>query len=96
MKIKQKGGLKAIVISHPHYYTTYANWATVFECPVYIAYDDRKWLCQQPHRADDLVLFKDVTREIVPGVTAVKIGKISSQLARIVEVTYAVTLTASP
>lgn len=68
------------MISHPHYYTTYANWARVFACDVYIAYDDKEWLCQQPYHKDDLVLFEDVTAEIVPGVTAIKIGKTSKAI----------------
>lgn len=75
VKIKAKGGLQAIVISHPHYYTTYANWAKVFACDVYISYDDKEWLCQQPYQQDDFVLFEDATKEIVPGLTAIKIGK---------------------
>jgi len=42
--IKGKGGLKAIVISHPHFYTTHLEWASVFECPVYMCGDDEMWL----------------------------------------------------
>jgi len=49
----------------------------VFDCPVHIAYDDEEWLCQEPYEKGDLVLFKDVTETIVPGVTAIKIGKTS-------------------
>lgn len=62
------------MISHPHYYTTYANWARVFGCPVYTAIDDREWFCQQPYEQNDLRLLQSVTEEIVPGVTAIKIG----------------------
>jgi hypothetical protein len=42
--IKEKGGLKAIVISHPHFYTTHLEWARIFECPVYVSSDDAEWL----------------------------------------------------
>ncbi|CZT47013.1 related to metallo-beta-lactamase family protein [Rhynchosporium secalis] len=41
---KQQGGLVAIVISHPHYYTTHLDWAEAFECPVYLAWEDKGWL----------------------------------------------------
>ena len=41
--VKAMGGLHAIVISHPHFYTTHIQWARAFECPVYIAEEDRKW-----------------------------------------------------
>lgn len=74
-KIKGKGGLKGIVISHPHYYTTYANWARTFDCPVYTSIDDKDWLCQVPYDGSkDLIFLSDTEEVIVPGVTAIKIG----------------------
>ncbi|KAH8732941.1 beta-lactamase-like protein [Phaeosphaeriaceae sp. PMI808] len=42
--INSKGGLKAIVISHPHFYTTHLEWAKIFNCPVYMSSDDAEWL----------------------------------------------------
>jgi glyoxylase-like metal-dependent hydrolase (beta-lactamase superfamily II) len=47
--INKLGGLDAIVISHPHFYTTHLEWARIFQCPVYVASDDAEWL----NRADD-------------------------------------------
>jgi hypothetical protein len=38
------GGLAAIVISHPHYYTTHLEWAETFDCPVYLSWEDKGWL----------------------------------------------------
>ncbi|KAI0384224.1 beta-lactamase-like protein [Hypomontagnella monticulosa] len=40
------GGLKAIVISHPHYYSTHLEWARTFGCPVYLAAEDKEWTTQ--------------------------------------------------
>lgn len=42
--IKSKGGLKAIAISHPHYYSTMNEWASAFDCPVYIHASDEQWI----------------------------------------------------
>ena len=75
--INSHGGLKAIVISHPHYYTTYVEWAQTFKCPIYISEDDRKWLCRLPPSRDILKMIDgpvSTTKEIVPGITAVKTG----------------------
>jgi len=44
--IKRIGGLQAIIISHPHYYTTHLLWARVFGCPVYLSREDGEWLCR--------------------------------------------------
>ncbi|KAL5121239.1 hypothetical protein ACEQ8H_000707 [Pleosporales sp. CAS-2024a] len=45
--VRGKGGLRAIVISHPHFYTTHLEWARVFQCPVYVSSDDDEWLNRQ-------------------------------------------------
>ena len=69
------GGLKAIVISHPHYYTTYVEWASAFECPVYTHYHDKEWL--EPFADQSLLvnkLIKEDTKTIIDGVTAIRTG----------------------
>ena len=65
------------MISHPHYYTTYAEWAQAFDCSVYISIDDREWLCQKPPTAQMLHFITGpagVTEQVLPGVTAIKTG----------------------
>jgi glyoxylase-like metal-dependent hydrolase (beta-lactamase superfamily II) len=42
--INSKGGLKAIVFSHPHYYSTMNEWAAAFNCPIYIHQGDREFI----------------------------------------------------
>ncbi|WP_207431497.1 MBL fold metallo-hydrolase [Sabulibacter ruber] len=42
--IQSLGGLKAITISHPHYYGLMAEWAAVFNCPVYLHEADQEWV----------------------------------------------------
>jgi len=61
--IKGKGGIKAIVISHPHFYTTHLEWAGVFGCPVYMCGDDQTWL----NRKD-----QNGVRKFVKGVTEIE------------------------
>lgn len=50
-KINEMGGLKAVVISHPHYYSTHVQWGQAFNCPVYIASEDKVWTTMDsPHQ----------------------------------------------
>ncbi|KAL6238117.1 hypothetical protein BDW75DRAFT_237628 [Aspergillus navahoensis] len=42
--INELGGINAIVISHPHYYTTHLVWAEIFGCPVYLSSEDEEWV----------------------------------------------------
>ncbi|KAF1981427.1 hypothetical protein K402DRAFT_398516 [Aulographum hederae CBS 113979] len=77
--IKSKGGLKAIVISHPHYYTTHVEWGRAFNCPVLLSREDEEWICQRGKRegGGDVVEFMEPgekTREVLPGVTVIKAG----------------------
>ena len=61
------GGLKAIAISHPHYYTTMVEWSEVFgDIPVYLHEADRKWVMRPDDRlqfwsAEIKPLFDDIT-----------------------------------
>ncbi|KAI9730428.1 MAG: hypothetical protein M1834_005938 [Cirrosporium novae-zelandiae] len=77
--INSLGGLTAILISHPHYYTTHAYWASTFGCPVYTHSEDSFWLepvtrFPSPVANADCRLIKGATEEIVRGVTGVRCG----------------------
>ena len=48
-RIKAIGGLKAIAISHPHYYGVMAEWSEAFGgVPIYLHADDSEWITR-PH-----------------------------------------------
>lgn len=71
--IKERGGLKAIAISHPHFYSTHLEWAKEFDCPVYLSDEDKEWV-----NSDDVegrrIFYECETVEILPGATMVKLG----------------------
>jgi len=46
-RIKNLGGINAIALSHPHYYSTQIEWAEAFDATVYIHEDDKKWVARQ-------------------------------------------------
>ena len=49
--VRSLGGLKAIAISHPHYYGAVADWSEAFGgIPIYLHGDDRAWITR-PHPA---------------------------------------------
>ncbi len=59
------GGLRAIAISHPHYYTTMQDWSAVFDAPIFVHAADREWLMRPCPRmqfweGDTLDLLVDV------------------------------------
>lgn len=48
--IRDLGGIQAIALSHPHYYSTQVTWAEELGVPIYIHEDDREWVVQPSER----------------------------------------------
>ena len=42
--IRAEGGISAIAVSHPHFYTAMVEWAHEFDAPVYLHEADRQWV----------------------------------------------------
>ncbi|MBV8568459.1 MAG: MBL fold metallo-hydrolase [Methylobacteriaceae bacterium] len=70
--LKGLGGLSAIAISHPHFYTTLVEWSRAFgNVPVHLHADDSTWVM----RPDPCIkLWQGETCELLPGVTLVRGG----------------------
>ena len=67
--LKRLGGLAAIAISHPHFYSSMTTWSAAFgDCPVYIHASDGEWV---QYRGPGLRLWKGIAEEILPGVTLI-------------------------
>jgi glyoxylase-like metal-dependent hydrolase (beta-lactamase superfamily II) len=66
------GGVAAIAISHPHYYTTMVEWSRALGgVPIYLHADDREWVM----RTDPAVQFWDGdSKSIGEGLTLVRLG----------------------
>ena len=45
-RINKLGGLDAIALSHPHYYSSQVEWAKTFDVPIYIHNEDKQWVMQ--------------------------------------------------
>ncbi len=65
--VKSQGGISAIAISHPHYFSSIAEWTKAFgDIPVYIHEKDKKWVMRNNAnikfwKGNKLVLDKDIT-----------------------------------
>jgi hypothetical protein len=69
--VRALGGLDAIAISHPHYYTCMQDWARAFECPVHLHAADADGVM----RPDPAIRHWDgETLEIAQGMTLLRLG----------------------
>jgi glyoxylase-like metal-dependent hydrolase (beta-lactamase superfamily II) len=70
-RVKSDGGLAAIAISHPHYYTAMVEWAHAFACPIFLHEAERKWVM----RPDPSIQFwSGETHDLGGGLTLVRLG----------------------
>jgi hypothetical protein len=70
--VRSLGGLKAIAVSHPHYYGAIADWSEAFGgAPVYLHADDRRWITR-PH--DSIVTWTGEWQRLSDDVTLLRAG----------------------
>ena len=71
-RIKALGGISAIAISHPHYYSSMVEWSEAFGgAPIYLHEDDRQWV----QRPDPCIRFwHGETHAPHRGFTLIRIG----------------------
>src|SRR6516162_1043065 len=69
--IKGLGGVDAIAISHPHFYTTMVEWARAFVARIYLHAADKQWIM----RNDPAVqLWDGETNNLWDSVTLIRCG----------------------
>jgi len=69
--IQQRGGLKAIAISHPHFYTSMVEWAEQFDAPIYLHEANRRWVMRPSER---ITFWSGETHHLWNGVTLLRLG----------------------
>jgi hypothetical protein len=66
------GGLKAIGISHPHFYTTMVEWSRAFGgVPIHLHAADQRWIMRPD---PSLNLWDGETLDLLPDVTLIRCG----------------------
>ena len=70
--VKALGGVSAIAISHPHYYSSMVEWSRALgDVPIYLHAADGEWV-MRPHPA--IVFWQGETHPLAPGLTLVRCG----------------------
>ena len=70
--VRTVGGLKAIAVSHPHYYGAVADWSEAFgNVPVYLHGDDAQWVTR-PHSS--IVAWRGESRRISDDILLLRAG----------------------
>jgi len=71
-EINRLGGLTAIAISHPHYYTSMVEWSRAFGgIPIYLHEDDKEWV---QYRDPSIVFWRGETYTLADDLTLIRLG----------------------
>ena len=69
--VRKLGGIRAIAISHPHYYSTLVEWSHAFDAPVLLHEADRRWVMRPDARIE---FWSGATHELWDGMTLINAG----------------------
>ena len=70
-EVERRGGLAAIAISHPHYYSAMVEWADRFDCPILLHADDAEWVMRPSPRIEN---WHGETKVLGEGLTLIRCG----------------------
>jgi hypothetical protein len=70
-EVRRRGGISAITISHPHFYSSMIEWSHALGAPIYLQAENRPWVM----RPDQAVQFwEGDAKEFLPGLTVLRCG----------------------
>jgi hypothetical protein len=70
-EIHARGGLRAIAISHPHFYSAMVEWAERFDAEIFLHSADREWVMRKNPR---IKFWEGTTLKLWDDLTLIKIG----------------------
>ncbi len=71
-EVRSLGGVSAIAISHPHFYSSMIEWSQRFAgVPIYLHADDQQWVVR---RSAEIVFWKGDTHRFLGGLTLIRCG----------------------
>src|SRR5437660_8769691 len=48
--VNERGGIRAIAISHPHFYSSMVEWGEQFDAKIFLHVEDRQWVMRESPR----------------------------------------------
>jgi glyoxylase-like metal-dependent hydrolase (beta-lactamase superfamily II) len=69
--VEQLGGIDAIAISHPHFYSAMVDWATSFDAQIYVHEADKQWVMRPSER---IRFWSGETQALLDDVTLIRLG----------------------
>jgi glyoxylase-like metal-dependent hydrolase (beta-lactamase superfamily II) len=71
VEVNARGGIRAIVISHPHFYSSMIQWAECFGAQIFLHAADREWVMRKSPR---IQFWDGATLSLWDGLTLINCG----------------------
>jgi glyoxylase-like metal-dependent hydrolase (beta-lactamase superfamily II) len=69
--VNARGGIRAIAISHPHFYSSMVEWADRFDAKIFLQVQDRQWVMRKSPRIE---FWEGTTLSLWDGLTLISCG----------------------
>jgi hypothetical protein len=73
-EVNARGGIRAIAISHPHYYTTMVEWAEQFDAQIFLHAADREWVMRPAAAGSRIQFWEEATLPLWGDLTLINCG----------------------
>jgi len=70
-EVNEHGGIRAIAISHPHFYSSMVEWAEHFDAQIFLHAADREWVM---HKTPRIQFWEGSTLPLWDGLTLINCG----------------------
>ena len=72
--IVARGGIRAIAISHPHFYSAMVEWAERFNAQIFLHAADREWVMRPAVAGSRIQFWEGLTLSLWDGLTLINLG----------------------
>ena len=73
-EVKARGGIRAIAISHPHFYSSMVEWAAHFDAQIFLHAKDRQWVMRPADAGSRIQFWEGKTLPLWDGLTLINCG----------------------
>jgi hypothetical protein len=73
-EVNARGGVRAIAISHPHFYSSMIEWAERFDSEIFLHSADREWVMRPAGAGSRIRFWEGSTLSLWDGLTLINLG----------------------
>ncbi len=73
-EVNARGGIRAIAISHPHFYSSMIEWADRFDAQIFLHAADREWVVRPAGAGSRIQFWEGSTLSLWDGLTLINLG----------------------